>query len=152
MPDIDLNISLTSSKRAEIGKIIIFINILARRNLNAIHQKAMKLDEIGIPFMFMYMAPSGSIIRGVTSKVSAIFDTDEYAKFYPIFEEMANNDEDAEENIIISDEALDNTLKEINFDFLKKLIRIVSRYYVSENTDLDASDHLRVTPVLTCYN
>jgi hypothetical protein len=112
----------------------------------------MKLDEIGIPFMFMYMAPSGSIIRGVTSKVSAIFDTDEYAKFYPIFEEMANNDEDAEENIIISDEALDNTLKEINFDFLKKLIRIVSRYYVSENTDLDASDHLRVTPVLTCYN
>lgn len=152
MPDIDLNISLTSSKRAEIGKIIIFINFLARRNLNAIHQKAMKLDEIGIPFMFMYMAPSGSIIRGVTSKVSAIFDTDEYAKFYPIFEEMANNDEDAEENIIISDEALDNTLKEINFDFLKKLIRIVSRYYVSENTDLDASDHLRVTPVLTCYN
>lgn len=152
MPDIDLNISLTSSKRAEIGKIIIFINILARRNLNAIHQKAMKLDEIGIPFMFMYMAPSGSIIRGVTSKVSAIFDTDEYAKFYPIFEEMANNDEDAEENIIISDEALDNTLKEINFDFLKKLIRIVSPYYVSENTDLDASDHLRVTPVLTCYN
>lgn len=149
MPDIDLNISLTSSKRAE---IIIFINFLARRNLNAIHQKAMKLDEIGIPFMFMYMAPSGSIIRGVTSKVSAIFDTDEYAKFYPIFEEMANNDEDAEENIIISDEALDNTLKEINFDFLKKLIRIVSRYYVSENTDLDASDHLRVTPVLTCYN
>jgi hypothetical protein len=149
LPDIDLNISLTSSKRAE---IIIFINFLARRNLNAIHQKAMKLDEIGIPFMFMYMAPSGSIIRGVTSKVSAIFDTDEYAKFYPIFEEMANNDEDAEENIIISDEALDNTLKEINFDFLKKLIRIVSRYYVSENTDLDASDHLRVTPVLTCYN
>ena len=102
--------------------------------------------------MFMYMAPSGSIIWGVTSKVSAIFDTDEYATFYPIFEEMANNDEDAEENLIISDEALDNTLKEINFDFLKKLIRIVSRYYVSENTDLDASDHLRVTPVFTCYN
>ena len=71
--------------------------------MKSIKKKAAHLEELDVPFLFVYL-DRGFVLKGATSRVSEIFKTETYKAFESDFTDFASNQTEEEEHDVTEED------------------------------------------------